>query len=81
MTKLAITSEVMIQVSFLVMNLEHLLIRGVFSWLSSWWQGLGSTWTGLLGAWWLQMKTNGQDQRGYGVEGRGGRRPQFLAGV
>jgi hypothetical protein len=42
MAKLALTSEVMIQVSFLVMNLEHLLIQAVFSWLSSWWQGLGS---------------------------------------
>ena len=81
MAKLAITSEVMIQVSFLVMNLEHLLIRGVFSWLPSWWQGLGSTWTGRLGAWWLQMKINFRDWREYGVESRGGRSPQFLAGV
>ena len=35
----ALTSETMIQVSFLVMNLEHLLSRAVFSWLISWWQG------------------------------------------
>lgn len=81
MAKLAITSEVMIQVSFLVMNLEHLLTRAVFDWLSSWWQGWRSTWNGLLGAWWLQMKTNFRDHHGYGVEVRGGRSPQFLAGV
>ncbi len=31
MAKLAVTSEVMILVSFLVMNSEHLLARGVFS--------------------------------------------------
>jgi transposase, IS5 family len=35
MVKLAVTSEVMIQISFLVINLEHLLARVVFSWLSS----------------------------------------------
>jgi IS5 family transposase len=36
MAKLAVTSEAMIQVSFLVMNLEYLLARGVFSCLPSW---------------------------------------------
>jgi hypothetical protein len=81
MAKLALTSEVMIQVSFLVMNLEHLLTRGVFSWLSSWCQGWRSTWNGLLGAWWLTMQTNFREHRGYGVEDRGGRSPQVLAGV
>jgi IS5 family transposase len=39
MAKLALTSETMICVSFLVMNLEHLLTRAVFDWLFSWWQG------------------------------------------
>ena len=39
MAKLALTSETMIEISFLVMNLEHLLSRGVFAWLVSWWQG------------------------------------------
>ncbi len=40
MAKLAGTSEVMIQISFLVMNLEHLLVRIgsflIFSWWPSW---------------------------------------------
>jgi hypothetical protein len=80
MAKLAITSEAMIQISFLVMNLEHLLTRGVFYWRSSWWHGWRSTWNGLLDACWLQMKTDFWDYRSYGVEGRGGRSPQFLAG-
>jgi len=39
MAKLALTSETMIEITFLVMNLEHLLSRGVLSWLFSWWQG------------------------------------------
>ena len=39
MAKLALTSETMIQISFLVMNLEHLLSRGAFYWLSAWWHG------------------------------------------
>ena len=80
MAKLALTSETMIHVSFLVMNLEHLLTRGVFYWRSSWWHGWRSTWNGLLDACWLQMKTDFWDYRSYGVEGRGGRSPQFLAG-
>ncbi len=37
MAKLAVTSEVMIQISFLVMTLEHLLARAVSFWLPSWW--------------------------------------------
>jgi len=39
MAKLSLTSEPMIHLSFLVMNLEHLLSQAVFSWLASWWQG------------------------------------------
>ena len=48
MAKLALTSETMIEISFLVMNLEHLLSQGVFSWLFSWWWAWRSTWKGLL---------------------------------
>jgi len=81
MAKLALTSETMIHISFLVMNLEHLLTRAGFDWLFSWWQGWKSTWNGLLDAWWLQIQTTFHDDRVYGVVVRGTRRPQFLAGV
>ena len=50
MAKLALTSETMIHISFLVMNLEHLLTRAVVAWLCSWWQGWRSSWNGLLRA-------------------------------
>lgn len=79
MAKLAGTSEVMIQVSFLVMNLEHLLCRigsfGVFSWWPSW----RSAWKGLLVARWLKMKTDFSDRSGGGLEARGARIPQLAA--
>jgi hypothetical protein len=39
MTKLAVTSEVMIMISFLVMNLEHLLSRALYFGLYAWWRG------------------------------------------
>jgi len=81
MAKLARTSETMIHLSFLVMNLEQLLTRAVFSWLASWWQGWRSTWNGLWGAWWLQIPTTFQDDRVSGVGDRGTMRPQFLAGI
>ncbi len=81
MAKLARTSVTMIHVSFLVMNWEHLLTRGPFYWLASWWQGWRSTWSGLLGAWWLPMQTTFRDDRVYGGVVRGARGPQFLAGV
>ena len=81
MAKLALTSETMIHLSFLVRNLEQLLTRAVFSWLASWWQGWRSTWNGLWGAWWLQIPTTFQDDRVSGVGGRGTMRPQFLAGI
>ncbi|MBA3966963.1 MAG: transposase [Nitrospirales bacterium] len=64
MAKLALTSETMIHVSFLVMNVEHLLTRGIFYWLSSWWQGWRSTWSSRLSARWLQMQVNFRDDRG-----------------
>jgi hypothetical protein len=79
MAKLAGTSEVMIQVSFLVMNLEHLLCRigsfGVFSWWPNW----RSAWKGLLVARWLKMKTDFSDRSGGGLEARGARIPQLAA--
>jgi len=79
--KLALTSVTMIHVSFLVMNLEHLLTRTVFDWLSSWWQDWRRTWNGLLGARWLQMLVTLRDDHVYGVVARRPRGPQFLAEV
>ena len=81
MAKLARTSETMIHVSFLVMNLEHLLTRAIFSWLWAWWQAWRSTWNGLLGARWLQLPTYFRDDRGYDLEVGRGRGPQFLVRV
>jgi transposase, IS5 family len=81
MAKLARTSETMIHVSFLVMNLEHLLTRAVVSWLWSWWQAWGSTWNGLLSAWWLPTPTSFCDDHVPGGGVRGTRDPHFLAGV
>jgi len=81
MAKLALTSVTMIHVSFLVMNLEHLLTRTVFYWLCSWWEAWRSMWNGLLGGKWLQMLATFRDDRVYGVVVRGARGPQFLAGV
>lgn len=49
MAKLGAISEVMIQVSFLVMNLEHLLAWVVFCWLSSWWPSWIISWEGQAG--------------------------------
>jgi len=62
MAKLARTSETMIQIAFLVMNLEHLLTRAGSFVLCGWWQTWKSRWNGLLSAWWLQMPTNIRDQ-------------------
>lgn len=77
MAKLALTSEVRIQVSFLVMNLEHLLARGVLSWLSSWGPTWRSTWTGLLVARWLKMKTDGSDRKSDGLAASVAKIPQL----
>jgi hypothetical protein len=80
MAKLALTSEVMIQVSFLVMNLEHLLTRvGSFVFVA-WWPSCRSAWKGLLLARWLKMATDFSGTSGDGLEARGARRPQFIAG-
>ena len=71
MAKLALTSETMIQISFLVMNLEHLLSRGVFSWLSSWCWAWRSTWNGLLVAQRNMRHADFHDRSACGVEPRG----------
>jgi len=81
MAKLARTSETMIHVSFLVMNLEHLLTRAVVDGLFSWWQGWRRTGSRLLGAGWLQTPPPFPDDRGYGGVVRRARGLQFLAGV
>jgi len=81
MAKLALTSETMIHLSFLVMNLEHLLTQAVFSWLCAWWQGWKGTWNGLLEAWWFPLPTPFRDDRVEGVVAREARNLQFLAGV
>ena len=81
MAKLALTSETMIHVSFLVMNLEHLLTRAVFSWLCSWWQGWQSTWNGLLGVSWLPMPTPFRDDHVPGGVVRGARGRHCLVGI
>ena len=81
MAKLALTSETMIHMSFLVMNLEHLLNRTVFDWLCSRWQDWRSACHDLLDTWWLQMRATFRDDRVYRLEIRGTRSPQFLAGA
>lgn len=81
MAKLALTSETMIHLSFLVMNLEHLLTQAVFSWLVSWWQDWRNTGNTRLAGWWLEMQTHFRDDRLDGLKGRGTWRPECLAGV
>ena len=73
MAKLALTSEVMIQISFLVMNLEHLLSRAVFSWLVSWWQGWLFAGKALLAAQGNPMHRGFRDRSAWGVESKGAR--------
>ena len=73
MAKLALTSETMIQVSFLVMNLEHLLSRAVFSWLVSWWQDWRISGKALVVAQGNTMPADFRDRRAGGVEARGAR--------
>jgi hypothetical protein len=71
MAKLALTSETMIQISFLVMNLEHLLTRALFDWLVSWCWVWRSTWNGLLLAQRNTRHANCRDRSECGVEARG----------
>ncbi len=73
MAKLARTSETMIQVSFLVMNLEYLLSRGVFSWLISWWQPWMFSGKVLMVAEGNTMNPACCDRRACNVEMRGAR--------
>lgn len=80
MAKLAITSEAMIQISFLVMNLEHLLIRVGSFWYLAWCPSGRSTGKGLRGASWLKLKTDCPAHRGGRVEDRWAWSPQFIAG-
>jgi len=61
----------MIEISFLVMNLEHLLSRGVFSWLSSWCWAWRSTWKGLLVAQRNTVHADFRNRSECGVESRG----------
>ena len=79
MAKLALTAEAMIQISFLVMNLEHLLVR-VGSFLCvAWWPSWKSTEKGLLGVRWLKLKLDCRARRGSRVETRWGWSPQLIA--
>ena len=70
MAKLVRTSETMIHLSFLVMNLELLLTRAIFSWLAAWWLGWRSTWNSLLGAWWFSIRSIAYDGLAVRVEVR-----------
>ena len=62
MVKLALTPEVMIQGSFLVMNLEHLLIRHGSLVFVGWWSSCRSAWKGLLLTRWIKLKTKFRDR-------------------
>ena len=80
MAKLALTSETMIQVSFLVMNLEHLRTRvGSFVLLACW-PSCRDAWKGLLLTRWLKRATNFSGRSGDGLEVRGAWWLQFIAG-
>jgi transposase, IS5 family len=80
MAKLAVTSEAMIQIAFLVMNLEHLLVRVGSWWLLVWWPSWRSQWNSLWLVWVLKMTRDFRDGRGGWLETRVGRSPEFLAG-
>ena len=79
MAKLAVTSEAMIQVSFLVMNLEHLLARGIFSWLASWWQSWLVPGKAGLVAKRDTRKADVSERSGGGLAARGARMSQLAA--
>jgi transposase, IS5 family len=79
MAKRAATSEVMIQVSFLGMNLERLLFRIDSFLVFSWWPNWRSDGNGLLVARGLKMKTDFSDRSGGGLEARGTRFSQLAA--
>ena len=81
MAKLAGTSETMIHVSFVVMNLELLLTRTVLVWLSAGWQAWRRSCNDLVSVIWLQMPTSFRDNCRAGLESRGARGRLFLAGI
>jgi IS5 family transposase len=81
MAKLAQTSETMIHVSFLVMNLEQLLTRAVFLWLVSWWRGWWSLQSATLRVWRLGIPTMFCDLREDRVKVRAGGRAPLLVEV
>ena len=81
MAKLARTSETMIHVSLLVMNLEHLLTRTIVSWLWPWWPAWRRAWSGLLGTCWLHIPTSVRDDRVAPLEIRGASSSHVLAGI
>ena len=79
MAKLAATSEVMIQISFLVMNLEHLLTRAVSFWLLFWWPSWMFLGEGRLVAKRDTMPANFSDRGGGSPATRGARISQLAA--
>ena len=79
MAKLALTSETMIQISFLVMNLEHLRSRAVFDWLVSWWQGWLFAGKALLVAQGNTMQAEFRERRAGEDEARGARMVRLAA--
>ena len=79
MAKLAITSEAMIQISFLVMNLEHLLVRVGSCVCWAWWPSWKSTEKDLLEANWLKLKPDCRARSGSRVEARWVWSPQLIA--
>ncbi len=79
MAKLALTSETMIEITFLVMNLEHLLSQGVVSWLFSWWHGWSFSGKALLVAQRNTMHADFRDRSECGVESRGARMVRLAA--
>jgi len=81
MAKLARTSETMIHVSFLVMNLEQLLTQAGFSWLASWCQGWRNLVSAPLRVWRLPRQNTFCDFRGDRIEVRAGRSAPLLVGV
>jgi len=79
MAKLALTSATMIEISFLVMNLEHLLSRAVFSCLCSWWQGWLFAGKALVVDQGNTRQADFHDSSAGGVESRGARMVRLAA--
>ena len=79
MAKLSVTSEVMIQVSFLVMNLEHLLTRVGSFLFFSWWPSWMCPGTDRLVAKGDTMNADFSDRSACGLAARGARISQLAA--